>query len=63
MKLDSAHAVLDVKLGRQKLKSVLQERLGRKIPVTIKGHLVQVGNDDGVSIEFIVDVDSAVVKL
>ncbi len=62
MKLDSAHAVLDVKLGRQKLKHALSFA-GNKIPVTIKGHLVQVGNDDGVSIEFTVDVDSAVVKL
>ncbi len=57
MKLDSAHAMLDVKRGRRILK--LEVEAGHKVSVTIRGHVVQVGNNDGVSTEFIVDVDSA----
>ena len=58
MKLDSAHAILDVKLGKHILKHALSNA-GNKIPVTIKGHIVQAGNNDGTSTEFVIDVDSA----
>lgn len=54
MKPQSAHAVLDIKHGRRKLeKAVL---MGERLPVVIKGFIEQVGNDDGTSTEFTIDV-------
>ncbi len=59
MKLDSAHAILDVKRSRRSLQRELEKAGCSGIPVTIHGRLVQVGNDDGTSTEFMVDVTSA----
>ena len=61
MKLDSGYALLDVKRGRKSLE--LELKKGRRLPVFIRGHIVQTGNNDGVSTEFVVDVDSAVAEL
>ncbi len=59
MKLQSGSAVLDVKRGRRSLADKLLFSSEKRIPVTIEGFIVQAGNDDGESTEFVVDVTSA----
>lgn len=55
MKLQSGHAILDVKHGRKQLANAIGE--GHSIPVTITGVISRVhSGDDGTSIEFQVDV-------
>lgn len=54
MKLQSSYALLDVKRGRRTLEHAVLK--GKRVRVTIKGYIVQAGNDDGVSTEFVVDV-------
>lgn len=59
-KISSGFALLDVQLGR---KGLAREVEKRKIPVTIKGFITnQWGNDDGVSIEFEVEVKEVKIK-
>lgn len=67
MKLQSGHAVLDVKRGRVSLLKACEERhkfIGTRIPVTITGFVVgEHSAGDGVSTEFTVEVESAEVVL
>lgn len=68
MKLHSDFAVLDVKHGRKALSKKMPAGSGRlpddkRIPVVIRGYIShQHGGDDGVSIEFGVDVTSVEVQ-
>lgn len=59
-KIKSNFAVLDVTVGRKALENIMppgSRRLDNPIPIVIYGYLShQHGNDDGVSIEFGVDV-------
>jgi NTP pyrophosphatase (non-canonical NTP hydrolase) len=58
-KLDTAFVTLDLKRGRKQMAG--QMASGVKIPVVILGHITsQHSRDDGVSIEFGVDVEEAV---
>lgn len=57
LKLESGLAILDVKAGRRSVNGQL--RLGKKIDIVIRGRIdAPWGNDDGVSQEFQVEVDS-----
>lgn len=57
----SSFAILDVKTGRAALKRHFDNG-GEPLPVVIHGHIYGVhGNDDGVSREFSVEVDTAVI--
>jgi hypothetical protein len=59
-KINSGFALLDVKSGR---KGLAKEVKKRKIPVVIKGFIVsEWGHDDGVSIEFEVEVKEVKIK-
>lgn len=59
-KITSRFALLDVKSGR---KGLLKEVKQRKIPVTIKGFIInRWGNDDGTSIEFVIEVEEVKIK-
>lgn len=62
MKLQSDFALLDVKKGRKALAKMMpngSKRTDAVIPVVIKGYIShRHGNDDGVSIEFGIDVTS-----
>lgn len=61
--INSTFAILDVMRGRVKLAKRINVGDGR-IPVTIRGYIVgQHGNDDGTSIEFEIEVTSAVERL
>ena len=60
-KIDSTFAIIDVKKGRAALKKRVQA-LGKDcaIPVLIRGYIDAVhSGDDGISIEFSVQVESA----
>lgn len=60
-KISSDFAILDVKVGRGKLDKIISDHKHR-IPVTLTGFITDThSGDDGVSIEFSVDV--AAVKL
>lgn len=51
-------AIVDVRGGRKALAKLVKDHK-RKIPITLKGHIVgQWSGDDGVSIEFDMDVTS-----
>lgn len=54
--ITSGFALLDVKDGREELMKLCES--SHKVPVEIKGWIVQGGLDDGVSREFSVTVDS-----
>lgn len=58
--IKSTFALLDVKQGRRALLRELGEQpTEKRIPVTIRGYLTHAwGRDDGISIEFAVDVES-----
>lgn len=60
MKLQSTFAMLDVLRGRKQLSKVMQggyPKNGQRVPVTIHGFIThQHGSDDGISIEFGVEV-------
>lgn len=57
-KIDSTFLLLDVCKGRNSI--ARRVAAGHKVPVLIKGYIVsQWGPDDGVSIEFEVDVKKA----
>ena len=63
MKITSNSLILDVKRGRNKLLKTVgwDSNEGKCVPVTITGYIVSAyGNDDGVSREFSVEVDSVV---
>lgn len=72
MKIKSDFALLDVKHGRRQLEKFFNAKrveiegvLGtvpeKKIPITIEGFITdQWGGDDGISIEFEIEVTSAV---
>ena len=61
LKLKSEFALLDVKQGRTKLAKVVKHDSGRRVPVTITGYITgRWGNDDGISIEFEVEVEKVV---
>lgn len=62
-KIDSTFAILDVKRGRVQL--ARRVNAGEKrIPVTVRGYITDVhSNDDGTSIEFTIDVTSAVERV
>ncbi len=68
MKLYSDFALLDVKHGRKQLAKIMPLGSSRlpdsdQIPVTITGYIThQHGSDDGVSIEFGVDVQNIIVE-
>lgn len=67
-KIDSDFALLDVKRGRVRLARRLNQEkalgLSPRIPVTIRGYITDAwGGDDGTSIEFEVEVTSAVERL
>jgi hypothetical protein len=58
MKTTSTFALLDVKLGREKLRKLVEDHK-LKVPVTIKGYVVGPwSGDDQTSIEFEVQVTS-----
>jgi hypothetical protein len=58
--ISSEFALLDVKRGRVELARRIN-RGEKRIPVTIRGYITEVwGYDDGISIEFQVEVTSAV---
>lgn len=62
-KINSTFALLDVKHGRLKLAKRVNAGEDR-IPVTIRGHIVNVWSaDDGTSIEFEVQVSDAVERV
>ena len=63
-KIQSDFAILDVKHGRKKLFDHLGHDLSEEeVPVTITGKIrYAFGNDDGVSQEFTVDVESVVIN-
>ncbi len=61
MILQSGSAVLDVIRGRRSLERAV--RRGERVPVTIRGFIDQVGNDDGMSTEFTVEVTEASVMV
>jgi len=56
MKITSDYAWIDVKRGRR----VLQEAVNKtEVPITLRGRILNsISGDDGVSIEFQIDVDS-----
>lgn len=65
MKLKSTYALLDVERGRRRLEKIFSNGKGgygknrERVPVIITGYIThQHGDDDGVSIEFGVDVVS-----
>lgn len=66
--IDSDFAILDVKKGRKKLAKKMPQGAGmlagdERIPITIHGYIThQTGSDDGVSIEFGVDVEKVVIE-
>lgn len=68
--IDSDFAILDVKKGRKKLAKKVQSGHAagiltgdERIPITIYGYIShQTGSDDGVSIEFGVDVEKVVIE-
>lgn len=58
MTINSTFALLDVTKGRAKLAKRIEK--GERIPVIIRGTITGVwGDDDGISQEFEVEVDSA----
>jgi hypothetical protein len=62
MKLNTDFAILDVKRGRKQLAKRVKGKTSEpaRVPVLIRGFLTNVwSRDDGVSIEFQVDVTSA----
>lgn len=57
MKLTSDFALLDVKHGRKGLAKLVRPDKDARIPVVIHGYIThQHGDDDGVSIEFGIEV-------
>lgn len=60
--ISSNFAIIDVKGGRVKLAK--RVNAGERIPVTIRGYIDTVhSQDDGTSIEFSIDVTSAVERV
>ncbi len=65
MKLQSTHAILDVKRGRKQLADnfLICPDQSKKIPVVITGYIDGIfGNDDGTSREFTVRVEKVEVS-
>lgn len=61
--IDSTFAILDVKRGRKKLARRF-EAAGTRVPVTIHGYITNVhSSDDGVSIEFTIEVTDAIERV
>jgi hypothetical protein len=59
MKIQSGFGILDVKHGRRNLEKHFKVKGAKPIPVTIQAEIVdQWGGDDGVSIEFELQVKS-----
>jgi hypothetical protein len=55
--LSADFAYIDIKTGRSKV--LKQMKKGKKIPITIKGHITyDFSGDDGTSILFTVEVDN-----
>ena len=63
IKIDSGFAIIDVKKGRKALKHYVESRYGQRVKVHLEGYIDQVhGNDDGISQEFQMIVETIGIK-